>query len=283
MIPCKRLTGIFCCFFLILETGDAQDLLDYQNSLKYADYLFQTHQYQLAVAEYERVIFLAPEDTMAKLKLVRSYRYLNDYRTALEKLNSFCPSGPESLPGEFSGEYVKNMLYEGQFQKASGFLQTNHTLDYAVRSEYQLGIYIMQNRWREAGLFVDPQEDLSDKSEKFDALNSLVTEGLNTRYKIPALAASLSAVVPGTGKFYTGQWKDALFSLLFVTSASWLTCHTYMNKGLSFNTFLVGSVTLVFYSANIYGSYKSANRYNQKIHQSFRSKAEDILLDDRDR
>jgi len=43
---------------------------------------------------------------------------------------------------------------------------------------------------------------------------------------------------------------------------------------------IFGSLTLSFYSANIYGSYKSAQDYNQKANQSATSEIESILFDD---
>ena len=94
------------------------------------------------------------------------------------------------------------------------------------------------------------------------------------------MAASISAIVPGGGKVYCGHWIDAIYSFLFVTTSAWLTYKSYQKNGFSFNSVLIGSFALSFHSANIYGSVKSAKRYNQKINQSFRSEADDILLND---
>jgi hypothetical protein len=280
MILIKKLFYCFLCIFLLLGTAYSQNLLDYSNSLKYADYLFKTNQYNLASVEFERVVFLEPKDTLSKLKLIRSYRYLTEYKTALNRIEKYFPYSLNNLPEEFSDEYVRNMLYENQFQKANGFLQTIETMDLGVRAEYQLGIYIMQYQWTEASRFADEHLGVLDKTEKFDNLNTIIKDGLNTNYKSPLLAASISAVVPGGGKAYSGRWKDAIYSFLFVTTSSWLTYKSYKNNGFSFNSVLIGSFALSFYSANIYGSAKSAKRYNQKINQSFRSKAENILLND---
>ena len=263
-----------------MGTAYAQNLLDYQNSLKYADYLYQTNQYNLASVEFERVVFLEPKDTLAKLKLVRSYRYLKDYKTALKKIEIFFPKSLIDIPEEFSVEYVRNMLYENQLQKTTGFLQTSKHLNPGVKTEYQLGIYIMQYQWTEARRFADEHIDILGKTERFDKLNNIIINGLNANYKSPFLAGFISAVVPGSGKVYCGKWKDAIYSFLFVTTSSWLTYKSFENKGFNFSGVILGSFALTFYSANIYGSVKSTKTYNQKINQSFRSEAEDILLND---
>lgn len=275
----KFLCGL-CCIFVIIETASSQDLLDYPNSLKYADYLFQTKQYNLSSIEYERVVFLEPRDTQAKLNLVRSYRYLKNYKTAWERINNFFPHNLNCIPEEFAGEYIKILLFESQFQEASSYLKTNITLNSTAKVEYQLGILVMQQQWTEAKSFADEHTDLLTETEKFESLNKVITDGLGTRYKSPPVAASLSVIVPGAGKAYTGQWKDAIFSFLFVTTAAWLTYRSYNKSELNFTTIALGTVTLSFYSANIYGSTKSAKRYNQKTNQSYSRQARDILLNE---
>jgi hypothetical protein len=280
MILIKKIFCSFLCIFLLQGTACSQNLLDYSNSLKYADYLFKTNQYNLASIEFERVVFLEPKDTLSKLKLIQSYRYLTEYKTALNKIEEFFPYNLNNLPEEFSDEYVRNLLYENQFQKTNEFLQTVEYMDVGVRSEYELGIYILQYQWSEARRFADEHLGVLEESVRYNSLNDIIINGLNANYKSPFLAASISAVIPGGGKVYTGRWKDAIYSFLFVTTSSWLTYKSYQKNGFSFNSVLIGSFALTFYSANIYGSAKSAKGYNQKINQSFRSETVDILLKD---
>ena len=86
-----------------------------------------------------------------------------------------------NIPEEISDEYVRNMLYENQFQEATGFLQTNKTMDIGIRTEYQLGIFIMQYKWTEAKLFADEHLGFLDKTERFDSLYTLIKDGLNAK------------------------------------------------------------------------------------------------------
>jgi len=276
----KKLLCVAYCICVISGSAYSQNLLDHANSYKYAEYLFSTHQYDLAAIEFERVIFLEPKDTLAKLKLVQSYRYLNNYNYALERIENFFPHNLNYLPAEFSDEYIKNLLYEHQYQEASVFLQNNNTLDLKNKAEYQLGVLAMSNHWIEANSFAIDHSELLSESEKYVGVNGIVMDGLQTRYKSPALAASLSAIIPGAGKAYTKQWKDAVYSFLFVSASIWLTYESYSKNGFAFNSIFWGSIAIGFYSANIYGSHKSAKRYNLRINQSQTRKVEDILLND---
>jgi hypothetical protein len=275
----RALSGI-CYFILSLGMLYSQDLFDYSNSLKYADYLFRTHQYGLSSMEFERVVFLEPNDTLSKLNLIKSYRYLNDFEKARQRIMDFFPDGLNNIPLDFSKEYINILLNENRIGQANDFVIDNIKLNYGSKAEYQLGILIMQNNWIAAKSFVNEHKDFLNKSERFTDLNNICDKGLNTKYKSPFLASSFSAIIPGTGKLYTGRFKDAIFSFLFISSASWLTYRSFENNRLGFNTLFFGSVTFGFYAANVYGSMKSAKSFNNEINRTFRNKAFDIILNE---
>lgn len=276
----KRFLFASNIFLLSLVTINSQNLLDYPNSLKYASYLFQTKQFELSSIEYERVVFLEPNDTLAKLNLIRSYRYSKDFITAQDRILKFFPDGLNNLHEEFSKEYLKIMLCGNQLEKAFNFLNENIVLNKISKAEYQLGILIMQNNRTGAKSLVDKNNEVLKISERFNNLNELNINSLNTAYKNPLLAASLSAIVPGSGKLYTGRWKDAIFSFLFLTSASWLTYSSINNNGFNFTSVLYGSVTLGFYTANVYGSSKSAKMYNHRTNEFYKNEALKLILQD---
>ena len=112
----------------------------------------------------------------------------------------------------------------------------------------------------------------------FASLKEIEENGLNDKYKNPLLASGMSALIPGIGKIYTNQWKDAIYTFLFVSAASYITYKSYKNNGFSNNTIIFGSIAVSFYLVNIYGTHKSAKRYNQRINHNYTHKAEEILL-----
>ena len=145
------------CILLALcnSYGFSQDLLNYANSLKYAVFLFETKQYQGSAIEFERVVFLAPNDTSAKLNLIKSYRYSGNYTIAKNRLDNIFPENINSLPTDFAEEYAKILLHEHQYDNLTYFINHNQNLSFSDSIGYQYGSLIMQNKWHEATIFKD--------------------------------------------------------------------------------------------------------------------------------
>lgn len=80
----------------------------------------------------------------------------------------------------------------------------------------------------------------------------------NRRNKNPYLSAVLSGIIPGSGKIYTNHIIDGLYSFVVCSAFSYLTYNSVKKHGFNYSTIIYGTLSLSFYSANIYGSYKSA-------------------------
>jgi hypothetical protein len=62
---------------LLFNTGNAQDLFNVENSKKFANYLLNTRQYNLAALEYERILSIAKPDAEISSNLLKTYRLGN--------------------------------------------------------------------------------------------------------------------------------------------------------------------------------------------------------------
>ncbi len=82
-----------------------------------------------------------------------------------------------------------------------------------------------------------------------------------TEYKkSPALAASFSVVLPGTGRMYAGRWFDGFMGLSqFLLYAS-ITNYAYQNDW-KVVTAISGGITFIVYGGEIYGAYRTAKYY----------------------
>jgi len=140
-----------------------------------------------------------------------------------------------------------------------------------------LGVsYCLTDRIEQAESILLPKEN-SDRS--YDLLLYSIRNYKSGKTKSPALALAFSSIVPGSGKFYTGDWKDGLIALSFVSLSAWQSYRGFKKNGVeSLYGWLYGVASVSFYIGNLYGSVKSANMYNMRRQESFESNVQDIFM-----
>jgi len=89
--------------------------------------------------------------------------------------------------------------------------------------------------------------------------------------KSPLLAGALSAVIPGSGQAYAGNYRDGLAALLvnglfIARTAVAIDQENYATAAV------VGGIGLPFYLGNIYGAANAANKWNLGMHQDLRNR-----------
>lgn len=91
-------------------------------------------------------------------------------------------------------------------------------------------------------------------------------ELMHQKTKSPFLAASLSTILPGSGKIYAGKTGEGISSFLIVGSLAAVTAENYFKNGITNpKTILFGGIFSVFYIGNILGSYHSISIANKKF------------------
>lgn len=83
------------------------------------------------------------------------------------------------------------------------------------------------------------------------------------QHKKPWLAGSLSALLPGAGQAYLGNYQSGLFA--FALNALFLSATQELSKeGLHSTALASGAVFSIFYVGNITGSVQAARQLNEK-------------------
>lgn len=111
-----------------------------------------------------------------------------------------------------------------------------------------------------------------EKEEK----NLMITEQKLAKHhkKSPFIAAALSAILPGAGKWYAGKKKEGFGAFLPIITSGILAYEGYYRGGLKDARFLIfGSLFTTFYIGNIWGSSLTVkisekefqNKYENKI------------------
>ncbi len=89
----------------------------------------------------------------------------------------------------------------------------------------------------------------------------------NREKKSPFLAGLSSALIPGTGYFYSGKYELGLFSMLTNGALIYLVYDSYKKKK-NLNLILFTLAEISFYNYSIVGSVRSAREYNSSFENS---------------
>ena len=246
--------------FCILCQTTPQDSL-----LAFADYLFSDRQYELAVREYRRYIYLhecvslrdtgvsersdSRDHAWARDRMIQALLEIKKYREAAQEARR-CPNHEVqafSLGRVFhdSGQLDSAMFYFGQVTDTS----------LADETARYLGLTLA-------------------KSFEFEAAGRYLTLPAHpVKHRSPALAGIL-AIVPGAGQVYAGRWGDGAYALSMILTGSAASYYYYKHdESVKFTLSL--AVTSVFYAANIYSAIVAAKNYNLYQNHSYLREIED--------
>lgn len=112
--------------------------------------------------------------------------------------------------------------------------------------------------------FADPSleraaQELLSRQELFDRLP----------LKSPALAGTLSAIIPGAGQLYLGRWVDALLAIGFTGIFAGATAYSHFGLKNIPLTITSGLFTLSFYAGNITNAVVDARRINANRYEDY--------------
>lgn len=269
---CAIISGLLIFF---LSTVQSQSLFDAANSARYASYLFNNHEYDLSVKEYRRVLSFHPEDTLARLRLVSSLRYLDQLSQAIDHIDKTYPGAKrDSMPASLAEEYCRLLIMTNRTEACGNFLSNSYNISSSRKQFFMAATQMMEHQWEAA--YETLQSEACPQARKMKALSRSAME---ISYKKPWLSVGMSALVPGMGKVYTGHWKDGLVSFLFTSLSAWQAYRGFSEKGLpSVYGWIYGAAGAGFYMGGLYGSGKAAHQYNYEQNKKIIDAVEDLYI-----
>ena len=265
-----------------LPVANAEESFAYyspENVLKFADFLYAQGDYLRAADEYQRYLFYQPkENAQIHYKIAVCYRFGGKTEQAIQGFEALLRTNPES---QFASRayYQIGATYflQGQFERSVQFLdevlpRITDARQHA-EAEQLIGLsYLRQKRWTEADeVFKALQaSDVMQIREKAEVYHIYAKNGADLPTRSPFLAGTLSTILPGTGRLYTGRLGDALTTLFTVGLTGWQAYDGFHRDGLSsVKGWTLGTLCGIFYVGNIYGSVISARVYNRRITDEF--------------
>ena len=263
---------VLCC---ISQTTFSQNIYSEENSRRFATYLFDSGQYDLASEEFERVLFLNPADSTSIKYLLLSYKYAGKYQLGMKRGIKILPEW-EALDRTFFKELFSLSLLAGDYKTSAELIEKNAHLETLFQSKYNLSLLMLKKDWSGAESYYNSLNE-QDKLVNF-GYRSLMDEKASIKKKSPFLSAVMSTVVPGLGKVYTNDWQDGIITFLFVASNAWQAYRGFNKDGIkSTYGWIFASIGGGFYLGNIYGSHKAARKYNRLKEEQFNKHAEAFI------
>jgi tetratricopeptide (TPR) repeat protein len=261
---------IFCLLLVLLGLPAAGFADQRQQLLSFADALFAEGDHYRAITEYKRFLHLFADDAAAPraaLRIGESYlagRRWEEAEAALARVGREWPAAPEAgratlllaeLPWRRGDYAAAERRYRELAQGAPAEADRR-------AARYRLAwALIEQGRAaaarRELAALEEPAaRELAAASERLEHLPR----------KSPALAGTLSALLPGAGQLYVGRPREA--ALAFALNAAFIAGAW---EAFDSGNEAVGGILLFFeagwYGGNIYNAASGAHKYNRDRHE----------------
>lgn len=251
--------------------------------LKVADAFRDEGEYYRAVTEYKRLLILFPDSDKADYAFFNigiSYYRGEEYGSAATMFSLLREKYSDSkyiLPSHyFEGlSYRKLKKYEEAKSKLDVLVHMYPATEYAPRAIVAKSLIGLDEdnaaaSKKELGRLI---KDYPTDKTATDAREAL--QVLKDYERLPAkstiMAGALSAVVPGSGYMYAGNYEDGLTAFLINTLFISGTITAIHQRNYT-TAYLVGAFGLPFYAGNIYGSANAAKKWNVRVRQEQRKK-----------
>jgi tetratricopeptide (TPR) repeat protein len=225
----------------------AELVLDDDALYNYAMHLYRNGEYYRAVTEYQRLLHFFPASERTdevNLQIGRSY-----------------------MAGEQMDDAIrfweKRFVHEPLVGVQQNRLRTLYGI--ALLDQNRLKTFSLRRRGVESGIKV--LNDVQPLDEEGQLIQDFTHEWSirpDPDFKSPWLAGSMSAIVPGSGSFYSGRRLEGTYAF-FITALFWLATTDAMANEDGALTGLFGFFTLTFYGGNIYTAVNSAHKYNDQL------------------
>jgi TM2 domain-containing membrane protein YozV len=256
---------LFTIIFLISSTVYPQsssfDFHSPENVKKFADHLFCEGDYLRAIEQYELINQNLDNDTI-EFKVMLGYSELGLFQASNEIFEGV---NHKSIfyPDAFLLSMKNELLIEPKLIKPSNNLSFDAIYIKSINRLTTISMLYADEFNITKEKFISPFDE-----EEQNSVLSFYDYKVEPPYKSPVLAGVLSAIIPGSGKMYVGEWGDGITALVVTSLFAFLA---YDNFRADHNTraWIFTGLSAFFYAGNIYGSISSAQIFNARIDFEF--------------
>ena len=248
--------------------------------LQFAHHLFSQQEYFRAIGEYERFLFLYPnnpEAPTAALRIGQCYYHGKRWEEALESVDGFLREYPQSsLAGQARLLKARILSEMGRGEEAreqyQNIIASEPLQSIKARAWYFMGLsYAKEGRWLEADEALGQIVVESRLHSAGEEVRQILTETSQAKRKSPTTAGVLAAIVPGAGHLYCERAGDAAVAFLLTGAFVLATVEAFdqNHEGLGVG---LAVVTAAIYAGNIFSAVNVAHKFNDRQDRRLRDR-----------
>lgn len=232
-----------------------------ENIKKFADHLFCEGDYLRAIEQYELIKKNLDNDTI-EFKAMLGYSSLGLYQESNEIFE-----GVNDKSNFYADAYLLSL--KNQLLIASRLIN-----DSSISSFNSIQMKSFSKLTTISMLYDDEFDIPKEKfistfdEEERNSVSSFYDYKVEPQYKSPTCAGIMSAIIPGSGKMYVGEWGDGITALI-VTSLFAFLAYDNFSADHTTRAWIFTGLGAFFYAGNIYGSIASAQIFNARIDFEF--------------
>lgn len=262
-----RLTFILVLLISSLHFGqtDESNFHSPENIKKFADYLFCEKDFLRANLEYQKLENIIENDTI-DFKIGLGFLYIGDHLKSIQKLSDITSTSAFFDDTKLQ-ELKTYFIIEDYKAFRSFYLEgfSNKTYKYQSNGKKLFNFsYLFSN---------DELPPLENFLHPFTidekkAVTSFYNWKMDPPYKNSTLAGIMSAIIPGLGKIYIGEWGDGIMALITTGLFTFLAYDNFRANHIT-RAWIFTGLGAFFYAGNVYGSVAGAQIFNAKISFEF--------------
>ena len=279
----KKLFLILTVFMLMIKVNASPSPYEPEVLKSFADSLYNDGFLNQAEGEYKRFLFSLQENQIAfdnnaqasLLSLTNIYKLQNNVSGITWLKDTFYSEAQNPVKEKINFVQAEFIFKEKDTQSfnlfAASILPERINFSPEFKNLVDVSELLLNNDIGGLRAFCSGLVALNPDYEKlYDLCKSY-------KLKSPGLALFFSTILPGSGKWYTGSFGAFASSFITIGSFAAGTIVTgIQSKWKSWQPYVFGSVGLVLYIAELYGSYQSAKRYNAALFRALCEETEKL-------
>ncbi len=244
--------------------------------LTLGDHFAKIGNYEAAITEYKRFIFFHPDSIQTATvyhKIGLAYREQGFWQEAIIAMrNAVSHAFEEDTKSEYQLNLAVILLSSQNYDLARLEL-IKVSLRHPSGTLYQRALFlqvvafIYQFRWEEA------QALLKDYTAD-ETLDNLLNIAINQPKKSARIARVLSAILPGTGQIYAGNWRGGLNAFLLNGALGFVAVDGILDQNYLDAFMWTYYIFLRYYRGNVFRAGKAVDEFNDN---ASRRAADNIL------